>query len=70
MVFDNTLWCDLPLDLSSIKWILQIGYNYKVTGTTFTAKCDHKPNSECGSSVNSRRRRLLQMEYGNSGDRL
>ena len=49
---------------------LQIGYNYKVTGTTFTAKCDHKPNSECGSSVNSRRRRLLQLEYGNSGDRL
>ena len=34
-------------------------------------KCDHKTNSEGGSSsVNSRRRRLLQMEYGNSGDRL
>ena len=47
----------------------QIGYNYKVTGTTFTATCDHKPNSECGSS-NSRRRRLLQDEYGNSGERL
>jgi hypothetical protein len=48
----------------------QIGYNYKVTGTTFTATCDHKPTSEpCGSS-NSRRRRLLQLEYGNSGDRL
>ena len=52
------------------KWTeLQIGYNYKVTGTTFTATCDHKPNSECGSS-NSRRRRLLQLEYGNSGERL
>ena len=52
------------------KWTnLQIGYNYKVTGTTFTAKCDHKPNSKCGSS-NSRRRQLLQDEYGNSGERL
>jgi hypothetical protein len=47
----------------------QIGYTYKVTGTTFKATCDHKPNSECGSS-NSRRRRLLQLEYGNSGERL
>jgi hypothetical protein len=48
----------------------QIGYNYKVTGTTFTATCDHKATSQpCGSS-NSRRRRLLQLEYGNSGDRL
>ena len=48
----------------------QIGYNYKVIGTTYTAKCDSKPNNKpCGSS-NSRRRRLLQLEYGNSGDRL
>jgi len=47
----------------------QIGYTYKVTGTKFTATCDHKSNSECGSS-NSRRRRLLQLEYGNSGERL
>ena len=49
----------------------QIGYNYKVTGTTFKATCDNKPNSQpCGSSSNSRRRRLLQDEYGNSGERL
>ena len=49
----------------------QIGYNYKVTGTTFKATCDNKPNNQpCGSSSNSRRRRLLQDEYGNSGERL
>ena len=49
---------------------LQIGYNYKVIGTTYTATCDNKPNSQpCGSS-NSRRRQLLQDEYGNSGERL
>ncbi len=48
---------------------LQVGYQYKVTGTTYTATCDNKPNSKpCGS--NSRRRRLLQDEYGNSGERL
>ena len=63
---------DRPNGITKVKdeWTkLQIGYNYKVTGTTFTAKCDHKPNSKCGSS-NSRRRRLLQDEYGNSGERL
>ena len=47
----------------------QIGYQYKVTGTTYTATCDNKPNNKpCG--INSRRRRLLQDEYGNSGERL
>ena len=47
----------------------QIGYNYDVTGTTFKATCDHKPiKQQCGS--NARRRRLLQLEYGNSGERL
>ena len=30
----------------------QIGYNYKVIGTTFTATCDNKPNNQpCGSVV-------------------
>jgi hypothetical protein len=49
----------------------QIGYNYKVIGTTFTATCDNKPNNQPGGSSNSRRRRrLLQLEYGNSGERL
>jgi hypothetical protein len=48
---------------------LQVGYHYKVIGTTYTATCDNKPNSKpCGS--NSRRRNLLQDEYGNSGERL
>eukprot|EP00943_MAST-04B_sp_MAST-4B-sp1_P004132 g4132.t1 len=48
---------------------LQVGYNYKVIGTTYTATCDNKPNSKpCGS--NARRRSLLQDEYGNSGERL
>jgi len=47
----------------------QVGYYYKVTGTTYTATCDNKPNSKpCGS--HSRRRNLLQDEYGNSGERL
>ena len=47
----------------------QIGYRYDVIGTTYTARCDNKPNSKpCG--VNSRRRQLLQDEYGNSGERL
>ena len=48
----------------------QIGYNYDVTGTTFTATCDHKATSQPCGSTNSRRRRLLQLEYGNSGERL
>ena len=48
---------------------LQVGYHYKVIGTTYTATCDNKPNSKpCGS--NARRRSLLQDEYGNSGERL
>ena len=47
----------------------QIGYHYKVIGTTYKATCDNKPNSKpCGS--NARRRSLLQDEYGNSGERL
>ena len=47
----------------------QIGYHYKVIGTTYTATCDNKPNSKpCGS--NARRRSLLQDEYGNCGERL
>ncbi len=47
----------------------QVGYHYKVIGTTYTATCDNKPNSKpCGS--NARRRSLLQDEYGNSGERL
>ena len=47
----------------------QIGYRYDVVGTTYSARCDNKPNSKpCG--VNSRRRQLLQDEYGNSGERL
>jgi hypothetical protein len=46
----------------------QVGYHYKVIGTTYTATCDNKPNSKpCGST---RRRSLLQDEYGNSGERL
>jgi len=48
---------------------LQVGYHYKVIGTTYTATCDNKPNSNpCGS--NARRRNLLQDVYGNSGERL
>jgi len=48
---------------------LQVGYHYKVIGTTYTATCDNKPNSKpCGS--NARRRSLLQDEYGNCGERL
>ena len=40
----------------------QVGYHYKVIGTTYTATCDNKPNSNpCGS--NARRRSLLQDEY-------
>eukprot|EP00943_MAST-04B_sp_MAST-4B-sp1_P003835 g3835.t1 len=43
---------------------LQVGYHYKVIGTTYTATCDNKPNSKpCGST---RRRSLLQDEYGNT----
>ena len=50
----------------------QVGYYYKVTGTTYTASCDNKPNNApCGSTSNGgRRRQLLQDEYGNSGERL
>ena len=59
-------------DVSAVKdaWTgLQVGYHYKVIGTTYTATCDNKPNSKpCGS--NARRRSLLQDEYGNSGERL
>ena len=48
---------------------LQVGYHYKVIGTTYTATCDNKPNSKpCGS--NARRRSLLQDEYGDIGERL
>ena len=46
----------------------QVGYYYKVIGTTYTATYDNKPNSKpCG---HSRRRNLLQDDYGNSGERL
>ena len=49
---------------------LQVGYHYKVIGTTYTATCDNKPNTKpCGSNAR-RRRNLLQDEYGNSGERL
>jgi len=66
------LLSDDPNGIEPVKdaWTnLQVGYQYKVTGTTYTATCDNKPNNKpCGS--NSRRRSLLQDEYGNSGERL
>eukprot|EP00943_MAST-04B_sp_MAST-4B-sp1_P003228 g3228.t1 len=68
----NCLPTDDPNGIEPVKdaWTgLQVGYHYKVIGTTYTATCDNKPNSKpCGS--NSRRRSLLQDEYGNSGERL
>jgi hypothetical protein len=63
---------DGPNGIDKVKdpWTkLQVGYYYKVTGTTYTATCDNKPTSKpCGS--HSRRRNLLQDEYGNCGERL
>ena len=65
------VWDD-PNGIEPVKdaWTgLQVGYHYKVIGTTYTATCDNKPNSKpCGS--NARRRSLLQDEYGDSGERL
>lgn len=56
-----------PIEPVNDPWTnLQVGYNYKVTGTTYTASCDNKPNnSPCGNA--RRRRQLLQDEYGNCG---
>eukprot|EP00943_MAST-04B_sp_MAST-4B-sp1_P007865 g7865.t1 len=45
----------------------QVGYTYVVTGTTYDASCDSKPSKK--SCKDARRRRLLQDEYGNSGER-
>jgi hypothetical protein len=66
---------DDPNGIEQVKdpWTkLQVGYYYKVKGTTYTANCDNKPNNgPCGSTSNgARRRHLLQDEYGNSGERL
>ena len=63
---------DEPNGIEPVKdpWTnLQVGYNYKVIGTTYTATCDNKPGSKPCSST-SRRRQLLQDVYGNSGERL
>ena len=66
---------DDPNGIDQVKdpWTkMQVGYYYKVIGTTYTASCDNKPNNgPCGSTSNgARRRHLLQDEYGNSGERL
>jgi hypothetical protein len=63
---------DEPNGIEPVKdpWTnLQVGYSYKVIGTTYTATCDNKPGSKPCSST-SRRRQLLQDVYGNSGERL
>jgi len=75
----KAIGCTSPMEPNGIQEVkdpwtnLQVGYYYKVIGTTYTASCDNKPSSTpCGSSSahTDRRRQLLQDEYGNSGERL